>query len=256
MADLELASALLQRLKDECSDYDDGIVLTGSSVDAERARAIIESDRAAVREPLENELASTKEILNELHGYVAQMCQHFGDKLEEVPCDAWRLRDHVIRAVKHIASLEAQLASARERVALEWETLDDAAEQLDGDEQEARSAMLSRVEALLTSPPKSPSLGTCEPNLPASPLTTADLVSMLEAGQCVDLRDHLVLTSVTEPLREELLELRRLRQWRQDVRAEVHRGATGFAALDYANSRAMGDPLPELPPPGDQKEPL
>lgn len=37
-----------------------------------------------------------KSMLDELHGYVAQMCERFGDKLDEVPCDAWRLRDHII----------------------------------------------------------------------------------------------------------------------------------------------------------------
>lgn len=65
-------------------------------------RLIAERDAAvaaAARLTLENELVRTKGILAELHGYVAQMCEHFGDKREEVLRDARRLRDHVARAV-------------------------------------------------------------------------------------------------------------------------------------------------------------
>jgi hypothetical protein len=71
-------------------------------------------------------------------------------------------------------------------------------------------------------------------------LTVADLLAMLQAGACVDSRDGMNLTSATEPLREAMLELDRLRLWRDAVRHEVHAGATGFAALDRANAKVYG----------------
>lgn len=73
-----------------------------------------------------------------------------------------------------------------------------------------------------------------------SALTPADLVFLLQVGTCVDTRDGLSLTSATEPLRESLLELERLRLWREAVRAAVHAGCSGFEALDRANVEAFG----------------
>jgi hypothetical protein len=167
----------------------------GDQFIAETAR-LIHEDRAAAREPLENELASTKGILAELHGYVAQMCEHFGDKREEVPCDAWRLRDHVARAVAahdrlqtvvderieiesvlsadelitivertlgewhrrnveqadRIASLEAQLASAREAIASERNALSDVSWLMSTEAHNAATMALDSIKAALATP--------------------------------------------------------------------------------------------------------
>lgn len=71
-------------------------------------------------------------------------------------------------------------------------------------------------------------------------LTTADLLAMLQTGACVDARDGMSLTSSTEPLRAELLELRDLRAWKTAVRQAIHEGESGFAALDRANSEVFG----------------
>lgn len=77
-------------------------------------------------------------------------------------------------------------------------------------------------------------------------LTTADLLSMLQAGSCVDARDGMSLTSATEPLRAELLELRALRAWKAAVRKAGSGGETGFAALDRANSEAFDKVILEV----------
>lgn len=71
-------------------------------------------------------------------------------------------------------------------------------------------------------------------------LTPADLVAMLQAGGCVDTRDGMSLTSATEPLRKALLELERLRMWRQEARAAAHAGCSAFEACDRANTKAFG----------------
>jgi hypothetical protein len=79
--------------------------------------------RAEARERIaaaENSAASTKATLDELHEYVAQMCEHFGDTREEIPCDAWRLRDHVVRAVAAREEL-VERAELAETSAGEWE---------------------------------------------------------------------------------------------------------------------------------------
>lgn len=71
-------------------------------------------------------------------------------------------------------------------------------------------------------------------------LTPDDLVAMLQVGSCIDTRDGMPLTSATEPLREALLELERLRVWRQEARAAAHAGCSAFEACDRANVKAFG----------------
>lgn len=72
-------------------------------------------------------------------------------------------------------------------------------------------------------------------------LTAADLLFLIQRGTCIDSADGLSLTSATEPLREALIELDRLRRWRVAVRESIHSGATGFEALDNANSEMIGE---------------
>ena len=40
---------------------------------------------------------NTREILNELHGYVADLCKLLGSDPDQVPCDIWHLRDLILR---------------------------------------------------------------------------------------------------------------------------------------------------------------
>jgi hypothetical protein len=54
-------------------------------------------------------------LFDELCEYVALMCESFGDKRAEVPCDAWRLRDNISR-------MAAELTRTRdERDGLKWQ---------------------------------------------------------------------------------------------------------------------------------------
>jgi len=74
------------------------------------------ADQAAAVEVLKNTAANYKALFDELCGYVAQMCEHFGDKLDEVPCDAWRLRDHVIRTKAEADRLRSRVAELSEKL--------------------------------------------------------------------------------------------------------------------------------------------
>lgn len=40
---------------------------------------------------------ATQQTLEELHGYVAEMCEFLGANAEEQPCDAWLLRDLIVQ---------------------------------------------------------------------------------------------------------------------------------------------------------------
>lgn len=46
-------------------------------------------------EPPTQELTHDQEMLREMHSMVASLCQKLGDNVLEVPCDLWRLKDHI-----------------------------------------------------------------------------------------------------------------------------------------------------------------
>ena len=61
---------------------------------------------------LRAELDTTKAMLHETHGQIAEMCEYLGLKREEVPCDAWQLRDALIRLRAENERLRAALREA------------------------------------------------------------------------------------------------------------------------------------------------
>jgi hypothetical protein len=60
--------------------------------------------------------SADSELLQELHGYVAELCQKLGAKPDEVPCDVW-----------HLALLIDQLRSERDLLAQGWNRVGRAA---------------------------------------------------------------------------------------------------------------------------------
>lgn len=81
----------------------------GWSFAVNTARAAIESHVAELRNCRDN----YRGLFDELCEQVAQMCEHLGLKRDEVPCDAWQLRDAIVRLRIRAEQAEAKLARVR-----------------------------------------------------------------------------------------------------------------------------------------------
>jgi hypothetical protein len=69
---------------------------------------------------LRAEKAQSAAQLEELHEYVAQMCERFGDDRDEVPCDAWRLRDNIIKVENELKEARAEIERLQSKIDDDW----------------------------------------------------------------------------------------------------------------------------------------
>ncbi len=61
----------------------------------------------------ESTFRQDKALLDELHGYILEMCEYLGLKRDEVPCDAWALRDALVKLKAERNELSVDLDSWR-----------------------------------------------------------------------------------------------------------------------------------------------
>lgn len=61
------------------------------------AEALLRDATKLLHQGVYNELATTKDMLNTTHGQIFDMCEHLGVKREDEPCDAWALRDAILK---------------------------------------------------------------------------------------------------------------------------------------------------------------
>ena len=80
----------LEQLPVFSRDFLEHAAVTGSQYDGTCRRMAAQLLKA------QDNLQSTQDMLTELHGYVRDMCVHLGADEDEVPCDAWTLRDLLI----------------------------------------------------------------------------------------------------------------------------------------------------------------
>ncbi len=67
----------------------------------------------AERDELRNANETKSGFLHELYEQIAQMCERFGDKRTEVPCDSWRLRDNILKTERELSRCNDRLESLR-----------------------------------------------------------------------------------------------------------------------------------------------
>jgi hypothetical protein len=230
--DLEPASALAGRIVTK--------VYAGPLHAAENVTALIEADRAAVREPLERRNRELETLVWDEREVILQQRERTASleaQLEKTAVDAAETiadlkhtigmhEERLDREQKRIASLEAQLASAREEAlreaanAINELEAGHASTALNIGEESGLTRAEQAVRALLTSPPKSPWIPV-EERLPfqGSPVLT------LEAGG-------------TMPM------------------VCVYHDGTWYN-IDNGSAYDVTHwmPIPELPPPDAQKEP-